>query len=197
METPPDKNNDQSSKLWDSFLEGDDRAFESLFNLFSDPLYRYGMKFVPNDDAVKDCVQDVFIRVYNNRGKLPANINPKLYLFRSLKNRLIDEIRSSKHLEYVSSQELNFHVEYYYDPEDEKEQDAEIKDQFEKAMSLLTDRQKEALYLRFQMEMSYQEIAQLLDINYQSVRNLTHRAIEKIRSEMSLPLFILMLIKHV
>lgn len=180
--------------LWNQFREGDENAFARLYDIFSDMLYRYGMKFMENDDSVKDCIQELFIKLYSNRQSLSATDNPRLYLFKALKNRLIDEIRADKHLVYVSPQDLHFSVEYYYDPEDELQEDSDVKAQFEKVISLLTDRQKEVIYLRYQMEMSYEDIAELLNINYQSVRNLIHRAIEKVRSEMDWKFFLLLLL---
>lgn len=180
--------------LWNQFREGDENAFARLYDLFSDMLYRYGMKFMENEDSVKDCIQELFIKLYSNRQSLSATDNPRLYLFKALKNRLIDEIRADKHLVYVSPQDLHFSVEYYYDPEEESQEDSDVKAQFEKVISLLTDRQKEVIYLRYQMEMSYEDIAELLNINYQSVRNLIHRAIEKVRSEMDWKFFLLLLL---
>jgi len=180
--------------LWNQFREGDENAFARLYDIFSDMLYRYGMKFMENEDSVKDCIQELFIKLYSNRQSLSATDNPRLYLFKALKNRLIDEIRADKHLVYVSPQDLHFSVEYYYDPEEESQEDSDVKVQFEKVISLLTDRQKEVIYLRYQMEMSYEDIAELLNINYQSVRNLIHRAIEKVRSEMDWKFFLLLLL---
>jgi RNA polymerase sigma-70 factor (ECF subfamily) len=185
--------------LWRSFLKGDGKAFESLFDLFSDQMYRYGMKFVPSNDIVKDCIQDVFIKIYNNRANLSETDNPKLYLLKALKNKLLDRLSAdNKHrLEYMPPQDIRFYVEYSYNPSEETDEEAEIKEKFDKALSLLTDRQKEALYLRFQMDVSYEDISRLLDINYQSARNLIHRAIEKIRGEMNWTLFLVFLLKHI
>ena len=186
-------------ELWRSFLQGDNEAFEKLYHLFSDPLYRYGMKFIANDDIVKDCIQDVFVKIYHNRANLSETENPKLYLLKALKNKLIDRLAADrKHrLEQMSPQDVRFYVDYYQDPQDETDDEAEIREKFDKVMSLLTDRQKEALYLRFQMEVSYQDISLLLDINYQSARNLVHRAIEKVRAEMNWSVFLVFLLEHV
>lgn len=176
--------------LWQSFLQGDDKAFALLFDEFADLLFRYGTKFVLDQELVKDCIQDIFVKIYNNRANLSQTDNPKYYLFRALKNKLIDELRYNNRFEYKPLQELSFYVECSYTPGEDDEDEAEIQEKFEEALSLLSPRQKEALYLRFQMGMSYQEIASLLDIKYQSVRNLVHRAIEKVRANMSWSLFL-------
>ena len=84
--------------------------------------------------------------------------------------------------------------QYLIDP-DEMDNEKETNEKFEQVLKSLSPRQKEAIYLRFQMDLSYEEISQLLGINYQSARNLIHRAIAKIKESMNLTLFITLFIK--
>ena len=79
--------------LWELFRNGEESAFSALFELTSDKLYRYGTKFVSDEESVKDCIQELFIKLYENRQQLPALSNPLFYLFSSLKNLLIDRQR--------------------------------------------------------------------------------------------------------
>ncbi len=184
------------SKVWDDFREGDHQSFALLFETFSDSLYRYGMKFISDEDIVKDCIQDLFIKLYNNRQTLSPTQNPKFYLLLSLKNLIIDTIARNKRIAYVSPEDLPFLATYQYgEDEDHKSMDEEVKEKFEKVLSLLNPRQKEAIYLRFQQDMSYEEISQLLGINYQSARNLIHRSITKIRENIDFSLFIILFLK--
>ncbi|MDR0749507.1 MAG: sigma-70 family RNA polymerase sigma factor [Tannerellaceae bacterium] len=180
----------KEAAIWNQFRKGDKEAFAALFEWTSDRLFRYGMKFTNNKELVKDSIQDVFLKLYQNRGELPEMNNPVFYLFKILKNTLIDALRQKEKMVYLSPQELPFHVEFVFEPEEDAYNDDNIKVRFEKAITLLSNRQKEAIYLRFQAELSYEEISQLLGINYQSARNLIHRAIEKIRDEMDFALFI-------
>lgn len=182
---------DELSIIWNRFRTADKEAFANLFELTSDRLYRYGTKFVKDEELVKDCIQELFIKLHQNRQNLPDLKSPLFYLFRALRNLLIDTIQQRDKIVYFSTQELPFHVNFIFDPESEDNKE-EIKDKFEKVINILTYRQKEAIYLRYQAEMSYEEISTLMGINYQSVRNLIHRSLEKIRSEMNLPLFLLL-----
>ena len=167
--------------LWELFRNGEESAFSALFELTSDKLYRYGTKFVSDEESVKDCIQELFIKLYENRQQLPALSNPLFYLFSSLKNLLIDMIRHNQRMVYISPEELPFHVQFAFGQEEDEE-----------VLSLLSDRQKEAIYLRFQAEMSYDEISQLLGINNQSARNIVHRAMEKIRSCLNMDTLIIL-----
>lgn len=180
--------------LWKSFIEGDDKAFETLFELYSDIMFRYGTKFIRNEDAVKDCIQSVFIKVFDNRKKLPLTDSPKLYLLRALKNKIIDEIRNNSKTEQTTPEKIIFYADMHYVGDDTG--DDNIKERVEKILSSLTERQKEAIYLKYQMGLEYEDISKIMNINYQSTRNLVHRAIEKVRAEMKISIFLLIFLQY-
>ena len=87
---------------------------------------------------------------------------------------------------YISPEELPFHAQFVFNQEDDEEPDDTIKARFEEVMALLSDRQKEVIYLHFQADMTYEEISKLLGINNQSVRNIIYRAMEKVRTCLNL-----------
>ena len=180
------QNTRNETALWKLFREGDEQAFSMLFELTSDRLYRYGTKFVKDGELVKDCIQELFIKLYENRHQLPPFINPFFYLFCSLKNLLIDSLRHNQRMVYISPEELPFHAQFVFNQEDDEEPDDTIKARFEEVMALLSDRQKEVIYLHFQADMTYEEISKLLGINNQSVRNIIYRAMEKVRTCLNL-----------
>jgi len=175
--------------VWRQFKAGDSDAFAVLFEQTSDKLFRYGNKFVQDEELVKDCIQDVFVKLHQKKAKLPDVENPFFYLCISLKNTLIDNLSRIGRIVAVPPEDLPFYLEFVYDEGQSEEE--YILEKFEEVMSLLSDRQKEAIYLRYQMDLSYEEISKLLGINYQSTRNLIHRALEKVRTTMDMKLFIL------
>lgn len=174
-------NTRSETELWELFRQGDEYAFSTLVEKTSDRLYRYGTKFVKDEELVKDCIQELFVKLYKNRHQLPALSNPLFYLFGSLKNLLIDTLRHNLRIVYLSPDELPFHAKFVFNPEDDNEPDDNMKARFEEVMALLSNRQKEVIYLHFQADMTYEEISQLLCMNSQSVRNIIYRAMKKIR----------------
>lgn len=183
-------------KIWNEFREGDEVAFSILFETFLDPLYRYGTKFVADQSLVKDCIQDLFVKLHNNRASLSATTNPKFYLLLSLKNIILDTIARNKRVTYISPEDLLFEATYAYgDDLSESQYDEDIKEKFEKVINMLKPRQKEAIYLRFQLELSYEEISELLQINHQSARNLVHRSISYIKKNIDLSVFLLLFLR--
>lgn len=172
-------------ELWDKFRGGSDSAFATLYDLYADSLFHYGMKFSKDENFIKDCIQDLFVKIFNNRKNLASTDNPSAYLLHALKNMIIDALTRKRILIYTS--DLPFYVEYNAIYENPETDDGErILEQFEAVVNLLSPRQKEVIYLRFQQELSYDQIAQILQINGQSIRNLVHRSIEKIRLQMEL-----------
>ena len=183
-------------KVWEKFRLGDKQSFSLLYETYFDTLYRYGMKFIADENVVKDCIQDLFVKLHSNKEALSDTTNPKFYLLFSLKNLLIDTLSRYQRVTYLPPADLPFYATYQYEvADDSNEIDDEVKKKFDSVIGLLNPRQKEALYLRFQLELPYEEISQLLGINYQSTRNLIHRSISKIRENMELSTFIFLFLK--
>lgn len=181
--------------LWNDFREGSDQAFSDLFDLYSDTLYKYGLKFNLDSDLVKDSIQDVFIHLYNHKN-LPDVDSPKFYLLRALKNNLLNKLAKQKQIPTISFHDLPFIVEYEIsDIESVTEGDDrdDIEEKLRLVIELLPPRQKEALYLKFQLDMSYEEVSSMLNMNYQSTRNLIHRAIKNVRSHLEFSMFLILL----
>lgn len=172
-------------ELWNAFRNGSEKAFASIYNENIQDLYRYGIKMNANDELVKDTIQDLFVKIYNNRSTLNATDNIRLYLFKALKNRLIDVYYTHKPMISLSDNELPFEIANPEEPDTEDDWALIIKKRrLQLSMKSLTARQREAIYLRFTKEMPLEEICELLDLNYQSARNLLHRSIEKLRKEL-------------
>lgn len=67
-------------KLWESCLTGDKEAFKEIYCRFYSLLYNYGSKLVSDKDLVKDCIQDIFIKLIQNYPSLSPTPNVKGYL---------------------------------------------------------------------------------------------------------------------
>lgn len=169
--------------LWDSFLAGDDGAFSGLYEEFVRNLFSFGTTFTQDTELIKDCIQDVFIRLYNNRNNLGEVKNPKSYMLTALKNSLINE--------FDKRQTYRKFADAYGSGVDTEGSDTETAisktiDTGAQGMitdfkSFLTMRQQEIIHYRFVEELSIEEISELLSINYQSVANIIQRSLKKIR----------------
>ena len=174
---------DELTQHWSNFIRGDDDAFSKLYERLVRELFSFGTTFTADRELVKDCIQDVFFRIYQNRAQLTSVDNIKLYFLITLKNLLIDTFRKQQNYNkflavYDAEESLD-------DSQEERliEQESHVflHSQTEKYKSVLTMRQQEIIHYRFVDDLSIEEISKLLNINYQSVANIIQRSLKKIR----------------
>jgi len=173
----------QTTEFLSNFIQGDIASFSKLYNLHVNMLYNYGCKLTTDVELLKDCIQDVFIKIYNKRTELDSVANFKSYIIISLKNKLCDESRKRINLSDVAVDELDVvsgdNIEKdYIDHEKEKSDSVFVLN----ILDQLSPRQRKAIVLYYIEEKKYEEICTLMDMNYQSVRNLIHRGISKMRT---------------
>ena len=169
--------------LWEKFLSGDDRAYAYIYEKHVQSLFAFGLQYSLDRELVKDCIQDVFIKIYKNRNNLNSTDNIKLYLFIALKNSLLNILKKDQNIsQWIDSIDPN--NVYERDVENiyiENETDEERQKKVMRMMDILTPRQQKAIHFRFVECMSITEIQELMGMNYQSVQNLIQRALIKIR----------------
>lgn len=172
-------------KYWRRFIEGETEALSKLYLLYVQDLFDYGMKIHPNEDVVKDAIQDVFVQLIKNCSNIQATSNSKIYIIKSLRNKIIEELRSKNRRNKIISLEFNFDnqmesdVEYrYMIYEVEKEMD----DKMTIALNKLSEHQREAIYLRFTKDYEYMQISEIMGISISSVRTLIYRSIKQLKS---------------
>ena len=172
--------------IWENFLCGDDEAYTYIYREYSQALYAYGMHFTSDKGLVEDCIQDVFVKIFQNRKHLQSTDNIKLYLFIALKNKLFNIFRKDIKYSQIDSLEPVFAAEYTIEDEIiENEREQFLNEKMIRMLEVLSPRQKEIIYYRFVEGLSYEEICQIMDMNYQSTQNLIQRSLKKLRTTFS------------
>ncbi len=164
--------------LWQSCLKGDKAAFKELYCRHYASLYFYGLKLVNNKEVVEDAIQDLFVKLMRGYKSLSPTVNPKGYLLKALRNTLLNTMEKERAMEDVEAYEEAFAIEPDEGPTDEAASETKV---LMKAYSELPARQKEIVYLYYVKELKHEEIAEVLDINYQSSKNLLARSLVKLR----------------
>lgn len=177
-------------------LDSNPVLWEIIYEENVDALYRYGMSMSFSEDRCMDAIHDVFYKFFSQSRKDIERIeNVKAYLFRSLRNRLFDmSKKDGKFSDSTDVESIPFAINISVEDEFVEQEDKMIViDQVNRLMGILTNRQREVIYLRYLQEMDYEEIAVLIDVTPKSVRMLVYRAMEKMR-ENSIDKNILLLI---
>jgi RNA polymerase sigma factor (sigma-70 family) len=173
------------SVLWTNLKAGDEKSFSLLFEKYYENLVRYGNSFSPFTEKVQDCVQDVFTDVWVYRHSLNDSVVVKAYLLSSVRKR-IARLQERDHIfrKTTSMDSIKFLFDFSIEHQlITDELTAEKVSHLNKLLNDLPARQKEALYLRYYQGLDVEEIADMLQVNYQSANNLLHRALLNLRKE--------------
>ncbi len=183
----------ENQLLWKSFLDGNKEAIATIFLLFHDDLYRYGLKLAGNRNLVEDSIQDLFLQLWKNRRNLRPVDNLKPYLFKSFRNHMLDNLELRNPVIHIESDfEHPFEITYSHEDFIIREQVSEENlRKITEALNNLSSRQREAIYLRYFEELDFDTIAIIMDMNIQSVRNTLHRGLQSLRNLMLLQLFMM------
>ena len=178
-----EQTNNSTDTLLASFQAGNMAAFSQLYDLHINILFNYGLKLTIDKELLKDCIHDVFVKMYTKKEELKHVENFKSYLFISLRNRLCDEVRKRLYVSDAKVEELNpvscEDVENNYL---EREREHVNNKLVKHLLAQLSPRQREALILYYIEERKYEDICQIMNMNYQSVRNLMHRGLSKLKT---------------
>jgi RNA polymerase sigma factor (sigma-70 family) len=176
--------NSDDSLLWQALKRSEKAAFEILLKKYYPIVLNYGVRFYKDKEFVKDCVQDLFIEIWNRREYLADVVSVKSYLLHSIRKNIIREssrLKWFREADKISDDhdfDVEFDIETYLIS---REVENELLQKLRFELDKLTKRQREAIFLRFNQDLSYEEIAIIMDINYRSVVNLIHEAIKAIR----------------
>ncbi len=160
-----------------------EEALSLLVYRYYDDLFRYGSGLCEKVTLVEDVIQDLFCELWQKRGRLENIEHIKPYLFTSLRNRIFRQLKQDKRTVGVPEIiEFNFDVDF--SPEDLmiKKQDRE-----ETALLLstyidqLSSRQREAVYLRFYENLSYEAISGIMNITVPYLYLLIHKSVTRLR----------------
>lgn len=172
-------------QLWQQLKGGSELALGKLLAKYFNPLQNYGYKFVRDENFVKDCVQEVFIEIWNRREQISAPDSVRAYLLSCVRRRVLRESHRQHILKEEWSTDLENDLNFVtFSPEwllIEEESLADTTLRISEALNRLPKRQREVVYLRFYQDLERDEIAVIMGVNAQSVSNLLQSAFKSFR----------------
>ena len=132
---------------------------------FSDPIFRYILKQIKDDDLAKDIVQESFIKLWEHVDQI-AYDKAKSWLFKTAYRCMVDIIRKRKYEAKVDNMVHPGHSSSYSD----------LKYWLEKALETLPEVQRSVILLRDYEGYSYEEIGEILDLSESQVKVYIYRA---------------------
>ncbi len=160
-------------------MESFQEKFEKLFRKYRTGMLHFAISITGNVEDAEEVVNDIFINIWDKQTELKEELGIKSYLFRSVKNRSLNKIRSSKTPFETMSEELplagNFTTGL------EQIQFNETRDKVQYFVDQLPTRCRQVFLLSRVHELSHKEIAELMDISVKTVENQIGYALKFLR----------------
>lgn len=186
--------NIEEHRQWQLLQSGDMSALTYFYEKYVHLIFNYGLKFTREDDLIDDTIQDLFIRIWQKRENLATPDSAEYYLLKSFRNILFRKLsqrvkraHSELEEEYVTDTEPSFEAQLIME-----ERSIETDEKLKEAWQQLPARQKEALYLRFYTDASYDDIAGIMGISLKATYKTVFRGLEKLREMVIITLVLLL-----
>lgn len=172
-------------ELWKAFVEGDRDAFSALFRRFYPLLFQYGSKITTDSALLEDSIQELFLDLWQKPTAQPLH-SVKAYLLQALKFKLYKTFRNKNLISSIGDED-GFAFELSSETLlIDREETIERTQKIFAALDQLSPRQKEVIYLKIYKGLSYEEVSDVMQLNYQVVRNLLYTALKAFRKLCSL-----------
>lgn len=156
-----------------------EKAYEAIFRQYYPALCNYVHGYVKDRDIAKDVVQSTFLKVWKNWDSFKDATSQKSYLFRAVKNTLLDRIKKR---ERVNISEGRYNEISKSD--DDKIESLIIRSEILKSLNKLKPKVSKIFKLNKLEGLTYPEIAKYLDISERSVEDNMARAIKALRKDL-------------
>ncbi len=168
--------------IFDAIRQNDRQAFERLFREFYRPLTAYAFRFVRDLPTAENMVQDVFLKLWQNRREIVITTSMEHYLFRSVRNHCLNQLDKAKvRSEYLRMQLVqdtnNENFSAFY-PE------IGLMDKIERAIHALPEKRQEIFRMAREEGLKYREIAEKLNLSVKTVEAQMTLALRQLRESL-------------
>ncbi len=172
--------------LWvDQITEGDHRSFEKLFKSYYLPLTRFSWRYVGSKAIAEELVQEIFFEIWEDRKNLNIVESVRSYLYKAVKHRSLNHlkhqrVKSEYDTKWMAKKKEKTTIEY-----EDSARIEQIKEAIEKAIEELPPRSKMTYKLHRYDGLTYQEIADVMDVSVKTVESQMTRTLKMLRERLS------------
>lgn len=187
--------NGDEVEIAEKIRSGDKIAFEKMFFEYHTSLIRFAITITKSKELARDCVQDVFLKIWRNRKDWDIQYSIKAYLFQAVRNQSLNLLEKQKARNRLNE---NYEIEADRDtldidinPDNGHLNDKERK-QLHRIWEIvegMPERRRLAFHLNRRHGLSYKEISEVLNISRKTVENHIGQAVVFIRTKISSEVF--------
>lgn len=169
-------------QIVDKIIAGDIKAFELLFNEYYERLTFYAYQHLKDKDSAEDIVQELFSKLWINKGQLSKDINIQAYLYKAVRNACLNQFKHQKVKEtYASSFVISVSSEEFVSNKMDAD---ELKKLIESSVYELPSERQKIFLLSREERLKYQEIADKLGISVKTVEAQMGKALRFLRERL-------------
>jgi RNA polymerase sigma-70 factor (ECF subfamily) len=165
-------------------VQGDEIAFEQLFRQYKNKLYSFIFHLSGSATIAEDVLQDVFLKIWRDRGQLTGIDNFNAYLYRMAQNTAINVLRRQSREALLLNEVQRLAPEGVHS--DELLAAKEVQTALQQAINNLPPQQRKVYQLGQEQGLTYEQIAHALGISTSTVRNHMVQALKAIREYIAL-----------
>ena len=155
------------------------QKFEEILQRFEIPLLQYAVRITGDRERARDVVQETFVKFQRN-GAINRQDEPATWLFTVCRNAALNVCRKEKRITYLDEELIEARESEQPMPFDQLEQ-KEATGFLLRIVATLPPRQQEVIQLKFQNDLSYQQIAKIMKTTANNVGVLLHTALKTLR----------------
>jgi RNA polymerase sigma factor (sigma-70 family) len=167
----------QELELLGKFFAGDDAAFHTLFHSYNKKLTVFAIKLLSDSEAARDTVQEVWLKLIDQRKKPPTVEHVAAYLFQIARNCCYDKLRSRKDIPSLDTLDETEH------PHQLMSEPSALEEIVLQVFAELPDEERELLSLNIYSGFGYDEIAEMQQKKSQAVWTRASRIRAKLRTQ--------------
>jgi len=171
--------------LVDGLRNNDHAAYEQLFRAYAPAMFRIAYSYVRSEDLAKDVVQDVMLSIWKNRASWEVTGTVQAYLQSATRKRalkmLVADSRAQRHERVFELEDVAPGMSQREPGADAATEAHELVLAIGEAVGRLPERYRRVLLLRAKEQMTYPEIAALLDLPVKTVKTQARRGLERLQ----------------
>lgn len=176
----------EDNRLVEKFLSGDEEAFSQLVKKYLKPVYNFLYYFTRNQAELDDLTQIAFIKAWKNLEKFDCKKNFKTWIFAIAKNTAYDYFKKKKTIPFANfmDEKGNNKLENISDESILPDEILERKDlarELENKLAEIPEYYRIILMLHYKEDFSLQEIAEILDKPYNTIKSSHQRGLIKLK----------------
>jgi RNA polymerase sigma-70 factor (family 1) len=169
------------NKLLSQVMKNETKAFEIIFSRYWEKLYAFAFKMTLDQELSKIIVQNIFIDLWERRNKIQIS-NMEGYLIRSVKFQVFTQYRDKKMNREVLQDKFDDYIE-----DNQEILNHDLLNRLEKSLDKLPEKRGAILRMNKIQNLPIGEIALLLNISRQTVKNQLSQAVKQLKADLQQP----------